>query len=150
MLKEKFKLSETLQLLTRRFNKIAGGEVAIEVTFEGDVVSPGDQLSARVTVRSPESSRTIDYLVIAMRGTVQREGKWREYTESAEVAQSTLLEADHELVVPLKLYIPEDAVLSEDGASWLVEARVVLDQLLDPRASAEFTVELGAHASEEE
>jgi hypothetical protein len=85
-----------------------------------------------------------------MRGSVQREGKWVDYTEGAEVAQGTKLMADHELVIPLLLFIPEDAVLTEDGASWVVESRAVLDRLLDPRAAAPFTVALESPGSDSE
>ena len=151
MLKEKFKLSETLQFLSSKINAITGGGVEVSVSFENDVVSPGEMLEARVSARSPEKSRTIDYVALSMRGSVQRDGKWVDYTESAEVAQGTELEADHEIVIPLLLFIPEDGVLSEDGASWVVESRAVLDSMLDPRAAAPFTVAIaGGDGSEEE
>ena len=150
MLKEKFKLSETLQFLSSKINAITGGGVEVSVTFEQDVVTPGEMLEARVSVRSPEKDRTIDYVALSMRGSVQREGKWVDYTEGAEVAQGTKLMADHEFVIPLLLFIPEDAVLTEDGASWVVESRAVLDRLLDPRAAAPFTVALESPGSDSE
>ncbi len=151
MPKEKFKLSETLRFLSRQINAIAGAEdVDISLDFEAEEISPGEEFAAKVRVVSPEEARTVTYVVLSLRGTVQRGGKWREYSETAEVAQGTELDADHEIVIPLVLYIPEDAVLTEDGAEWVIEARAVLDKLIDPRTQRSFSVVLGAADEEEE
>ena len=141
MPREKFKLSETVRFLSRQLNAITGGgEVEISLEVDVEAVAPGQDLRAHARLRSPERARTIDYIVIGMRGTVQRDGEWCDYTESAEIGQGAELPADHELVVPIVLHIPEDAVLSEDGARWLLESRAALDRLVDPRDQLEFTV----------
>ena len=142
MPREKFKLSDTVKFLTRKLNAVVGvKDTSVSIEIEQGVVPPGGEVSAIVRVTcGGEASRTLDALVITMRGKVQRDGAWRDYTEAVEVGQGHALEPGHELVVPLLVYIPEDAVLSEDGAQWRFEARAVLDRAIDPRAEEGFEV----------
>lgn len=141
MPKEKFKLSETVRFLSRKLNAITGGgEVSLTLDMEAEQIEPGSELTAHARLRSPEQARQLDHLVLGMRGTIQRDGQWRDYIESAEVAQRTELPADHELIIPIMLYIPEDAVLTEDGAHWHLEARAALDGSIDARAQLAFTI----------
>lgn len=136
----KFKLSDTMRFLTGKLNAIAGGEVALDVVIPQDVVLAGGELRAEVRVRSPQRQRMIDYVQISIRGHVQREGKWQEWVQSAEVAQDTELPADHEFVIPVVVQLPIDAILSEDNGQWSVFARAYLDRKFDPRAEKTFTV----------
>lgn len=136
----KFKLSNTMQFLTGKINAITGGEVEIGVELDTESVGPGTELRGKVRVRSPGKARTIDYVQISLKGTVQRDGKWQDWVQSAEVAHDTELPEDHEFVVPVVVRIPADAVLSEDGARWSLFARAFLDKKFDPRAERGFTV----------
>ncbi len=136
----KFKLSDTLGFLASRFSAITGGEVELSILLQDEQVEAGDVLQATIALRSPGKARAIDYLAITLEGQVQREDRWRDYTEGAEVAQDTIIAADHELLIPLLLHLPEDAVLSEDGATWTLRARAVIEQRLDPRAEAALEV----------
>ena len=136
----KFKLSDTMQFLTGKLNAITGGEVSLQLTIDADEVSAGREVKAELRVLSPNASRKIDYVLISLDGTVQRDSKWQPYVQSAEVAQDKLLPADHEFVIPVVIVVPEDAVLSEDGASWRIAARAYLDKKFDPRAEASFKV----------
>lgn len=136
----KFKLSDTMRFLTGKINAITGGEVSLTVHVPDEPVHAGGELRAEVRVRSPEKRRTIDYVQISIKGQVQRDGKWQDWVQSAEVAQDTALPEDHEFVVPVVVRIPVDAVLSEDNAQWSVYARAFLDKKFDPRAEAAFTV----------
>lgn len=141
MPREKFKLSDTVKFLTRQLNAVVGGgEVTLELEVETPRVEAGGEVMARAVLRNPDEARQLDALVLGMSGQVQREGGWREYTESVEVGQGTQIAQGQELVVPIVIYIPEDAVLSEDGAEWQLEARAVLDKLIDPLAEASFEV----------
>jgi len=139
----KFKLSDTMQFLSGKFNAVTGGEVELEVELDTTEIRAGDEVRAHARVKSPTKSRTIDYLLISLQGTVQREGKWKDYVQSAEVAQDTALPADHEFVVPIVILIPADAVLTEDGATWSLYARAFLDKKVDPRAEVAFKVVSG-------
>lgn len=139
----KFKLSDTMRFLTGKINAITGGEVALSVAVPEAPVPAGGEVRAEVRVRSPQVARTIDYVQISIRGQVQREGRWQEWVQSAEVAQDTVLPADHEFVIPVVVKIPVDAVLSEDNAQWSIYARAFLDRKFDPRAEAPFTVVSG-------
>lgn len=159
MPREKFKLSDTVKFLTRKLNAVVGvKDTSVTIEIEQPEVQPGAEVSASVrVVCGGEVSRTLDALVITMRGKVQRDNAWRDYTEAVEVGQGHVLEPGHELVVPLVVYVPEDAVLSEDGGQWGFEARAVLDRAIDPRAEASFEVageilrdEEGQEADEEE
>lgn len=136
----KFKLSDTMQFLSGKLNAVTGGEVELSLELDKTKIKAGEEIRAHARVRSPEKSRTIDYLLISLQGTVQREGKWKDYVQSAEVAQDTALPANHEFVVPIVILIPADAVLSEDGATWSVYARAFLDKKVDPRAERAFEV----------
>lgn len=141
MPKEKFQLSQTIRFLAKRLNVISGaGEATLAIELDPASVQAGHILKATLKLRNVDKPRTLDYLAITMEGKVQRDGAWRAYTEGAEVAQNTKLQADHELVIPLELYVPEDAVLSRDGAPWRLEARAVLDRLIDPLARVDFEV----------
>lgn len=136
----KFKLSDTMQFLTGKLNAITGGEVALQLVLDNTEVVAGRELRAEVRVLSPEKDRNIDYLLISLEGTVQREGKWEEYVQSAEVAQDTALPADHEFMVPVVIVVPADAVLTEDGSRWRLYARAFLDKRFDPQAEQGFAV----------
>jgi hypothetical protein len=136
----KFKLSDTLQFLTTKLNALTGTELGLALEVEGDAVVAGEQLRARAIIRNPGKQRTIDYLVLTMEGQVQAEGGWRVYTEGAEVAHDRVLPPDQELVIPILLYIPEDAVLSSEGCEWALRARVSIDRAVDPRAEVAFVV----------
>jgi hypothetical protein len=136
----KFKLSDTMQFFTGKLNAITGGEVDLLVEVDDEKVKAGEELRARAVVRSPEKNRKIDYLLISLKGQVQRDGKWQDYVQSAEVAQDNALPADHEFVVPIVIRVPRDAVLTEDGGSWSIFARAYIDKTLDPRAESAFTV----------
>lgn len=140
----KFKLSDTMQFLTGKLNAITGGEVELSVEVETATVAAGEELRARIRVRSPDKRRMIDYMQISLKGTVQRDGKWKDWVQSAEVAHDTALPQDHEFVVPVVVLIPPDSVLSEDGAHWSVFARAYLDQTIDPRAECGFKVVTGS------
>ncbi len=147
----KFKLSETLRFLSHRINAIARRpNVSLDVEPDGGPSHPGGDVSARVVLRSDDEAHTIDYIALTMRGTVQRDGAWRDYTEGAEVAQGMSVPASHEVVLPVIIYIPEDAVLSADGGSWVLEARAIVDGAVDPRAQLDFEVTLAGDSSEEE
>ena len=136
----KFKLSDTMRFLTGKVNAITGGEVALTVALTDRMVKAGEELRAEVRVRSPQKERVLDYIQISIKGQVQRDGKWQDWVQTAEVAQDTALPADHEFIVPVVVVIPVDAVLSEDNGSWSVFARAYLDKKVDPRAEAGFTV----------
>ncbi len=143
----KFKLSDTLQFLSSKLNALTGAELGLTLEVEGESVKAGEQLKARAIVRSPGKARRIDYLVLTMDGQVQSEEGWRDYTEAAEVAHDKEVPADQELVIPILLYIPEDAALTEEGCSWTLRARVSLDRAVDPRAEVAFVVVAGAGAA---
>lgn len=136
----KFKLSETMRFLTGKLNQVTGGEVSLSIRAPDVPVRAGGELRAEVRVRSPEKRRNIDYIQISVTGQVQRDGKWHEWVQSAEVAQDTALPADHEFVVPVVVKIPLDAVLSEDNGQWALSARAYLDKKVDPRAESSFVV----------
>lgn len=130
-----------MQFLSGKLNAITGGEVNLELELEADAISPGNELRAEARLRSPERRRLIEYLRISLTGQIQRDGAWHDYVQSAEVAQDTSMPADHELVVPIVIRVPGDAVLTEDGATWCLQARAYLDNKVDPRAEVTFTVE---------
>lgn len=136
----KFKLSDTMQFLTGKLNAITGGDVLLTLALDSLVVKPGEELRATLRLRSPEKSRNIDYILISINGQIQREGKWKDYVQTAEVAQNTQLPADHEFVIPIIILVPEDSVLSEDGGIWALQARAFIDRTLDPRTEETFSV----------
>jgi hypothetical protein len=136
----KFKLSDTMQFLSGKLNAITGGEVVLTLGLDSLNVKPGEELRATLRLRSPEKARNIDYILISLNGQVQRDGKWKDYVQSAEVAQNTQLPADHEFIVPIVIMIPADAVLTEDGGIWSLQGRAFIDRTLDPRAEETFSV----------
>ncbi|WP_158542282.1 sporulation protein [Lujinxingia litoralis] len=137
----KIKLSETLRFLGTRLNKITGSDLEFLLEVEEAQVRPGAVIHAQARVRSPESGeRELTHVAISLRGQVQREGKWQDYDQRAEVAHNTALPGGHEFVIPIEVQIPEDAVLSEDGATWSLRAQAVVDRSVDPRAEALFEV----------
>lgn len=136
----KFKFSDTMKFLTGKLTAITGGEVALSIELEGTKVTAGQELTARVKVQSPGDERRLDYVQISLKGQVQREGAWKDWVQSAEVAHDTILPADHEFVVPVVIVVPGDAVLTEDGGIWSLYARAYLDKTLDPRSEATFEV----------
>ena len=138
----KFKLSETIKFLSTQLNALTGHDkLSLQLTLAQPAqVCAGGRLSARVIIKNPERARLLNALSLHMEGAVQRGDRWQTYTETAEVAQNTSLGPDQELIVPLQLYIPEDAVLTEDGATWTLSARAVLDRAVDPRAQEAFSV----------
>lgn len=140
ILMTKFKLSDTMQFLTGRLNAITGGDVVLTVDIEAESVRAGHELRASARLRSPGKSRDIEYILISLVGQVQREGKWTDYVQTAEVAQATKLPADHEFVIPIVIMIPGDSVLTEDGAHWAIQARAFVDATLNPRDEKSFTV----------
>lgn len=148
MAASKFKLSETLKVLARRVNSITNRDVFLSLGADEASVEAGQSLSVQATVRSPEKARRIDYLTLNLKGRVQRDGKWRDYTEGVEVAHDVVMEADQEIVIPVIILIPEDAVLSEDGGEWMLSGRVVLDSAMDPRDEIQLTITAPTSAPE--
>ncbi len=137
----KIKLSETLQFLTARLNRITGGELDFSVMIDDEEVAIGDVIRARAIVRAPEGQdRTLTCVKISLRGQVQSDGAWQEYDERAEAAQDVPLPGGHEYVIPIVIKIPHHAVLSEDGGNWRLRAQAVVDRTLDPRDEARVTV----------
>jgi hypothetical protein len=136
----KIELSETLRILTSKLQGITGGEVELNLEIDTPELTPGSDLEARALVRCPSEGRTLEYLRLDVEGVVQVEDGWRDYRQVVETAQKTEMPADHEFVVPMLVQIPENAVLTEDGANWVIEARAALDRTLDTRARAEFDV----------
>lgn len=137
----KFKLSETIKFFSSQLQALSG-QSPLKLTIELDdaQVRAGQRLTARVVLHNPERQRTLNYLVLHMEGTVQRDDKWRPYTETAEVGQNMVVGTNQALIFPVQLYIPEDAVLTEDGAAWSLSVRAVLDKALDPREQLDFSV----------
>jgi len=136
----KIKLSDTMQFLSGKFNTIAGGGVDLVLEMSGDEIRIGGELRASAHVKWPRKAGKIDYLQISLKGQVQRDGKWQPYVQSAEVAHGKDLPENHEFIVPIIIVIPEDAVLSEDGANWSLYARAFINKQFDPRAEISFQV----------
>lgn len=137
----KFKLSETIKFFSSQIQALSGHQpLSISLELDSPSVHAGGRVSARIVLKNPERARQLNYLTILMEGTIQRDDKWRAYTENAEVAQNTSLAVDQALIIPVQLYIPEDAVLTEDGARWSLSVRAVLDKELDPRGELIFDV----------
>lgn len=137
----KIKLSDTLQFLTARLNKFTGGELDFSLVVDDPEVETGEVIRARAVVRAPEQSdRTLTCVRIRLRGQVQREGAWEEYSESAETAHDVPLPGGHEYVIPIVIKIPLQAVLSEDGGNWRLRAQAVVDGSFDPRDEVVVTV----------
>lgn len=136
----KIKLSDTMRFLTARLNAIAGGDVELALELEQERVEAGQELKIWARIRSPQRDHLMDYLRIALRGTIQRDGQWRDYVKNAEVAHGTALPAGHEYVVPIVVVVPMDAVLTEDGGQWSLRAQAVLDRTIDPRAEVQIHV----------
>jgi hypothetical protein len=136
----KFKLSDTLQFLGSKLNALTGTSLGLSLEVDGGAVAPGEQLSARAIIRNPGKLRTIDYLVLTMDGQIQGEGGWQPHTEAAEVAHDKALPPDQELVIPITINIPHDAVLTAEGCEWVLRGRVSIDRAVDPRAEVGFVV----------
>lgn len=136
----KIKLSDTMRFLSGKLNRMTGGQVDLEVSLESESIAAGTELVAEATIRSPERERVLDYLLVSLRGQVQRNGKWQTYVQSAEAFHETTLPADHEYVVPVVVVIPEDAITSENGAKWSLRLQAVSDRAIDPRVEAAFEV----------
>ena len=112
MAEGKIKMSDTLRFLSQKLNAITPqGSVRVQIEVTETEVHAASELLAKVLIQN-----------------------------DAEFAQNTSLPPNHELVIPVRLHIPEDAVLSEDGAKWGVEIRVVLNRSLDPRDRVSFEV----------
>jgi sporulation-control protein spo0M len=136
----KFKLSDTLQFLGSKLNALTGTELGLSLEVVGGEIKAGGQLEAKAVIRNPGKQRTIDYLVLTLDGQVQTGEGWRAYTEAAEVAHDKTLPPDQELVIPILLNIPEDAVLTSEGCEWVLRGRVSIDRAVDPRAEVVFRV----------
>ena len=140
----KLKLSDTMQLLSGKFQTLTGLDVGVVVEMETARVRPGGEVRAKARVASPGKDRRLDHLLISLTGQVQRDGKWRDYVQSAEVAHETPLLAEKEFVVPVVVHNPSDAVLSEDGGTWSLFARAYISKTSDPKDRAEFVVAVDA------
>ena len=136
----KLKLSETLQFLTGRLNRITGGQLSLQLVLGKEHVQPGEQLEARALLLCPEKMRAVDYVAISLEGQVQRDGQWQDFVQTAEVAQEIELPANYEFVIPIMIHIPEDAVFTHEGGHWCLKARAVLAGAVDPRAEVAFKV----------
>ena len=136
----KIKLSDTMQFLSGKFNAITGGGVELTLEVPDEQCTPGGELRAEAKVRWPHKSGKVEYLQISLKGQVQRDGKWQEFVQSAEVAHDMELRENHEFVVPIVIIIPGDAVLTEDGGTWSLFARAFIDKQFDPRAEVSFVV----------
>ena len=137
----KIGLSDTLQFLTARLNRITGGELEFSLDVDDEEVPAGDVIRARATVRAPEGTdRTLTCVRISLRGQIQRDGAWEEYDEQAETAQGVPLPGGHEYIIPIVIKMPHQAVLSEDGGNWRLRAQAVVDRTIDPRDEVAVTV----------
>ena len=135
------KLSDTLQFLTARFNKITGGELDFTLQCDEEEVAAGEVIRAQAVLRSPEGrERMLTCVRINLRGQIQRGGAWETYDERAEAAQDVPLPRGHEYVIPIVVKIPNNAVLSEDGGNWRLRAQAVVDRTVDPRDEIAVTV----------
>lgn len=131
----KIKLSDTLRFVTARLNKIAGSELELRLEIDDAEVIAGQVIRARAMVRAPEGTEhQLTYVLINLRGMVQREGRWQEYVQRAETAHNIPLPGGHEYVIPIVIKIPGQAVLTEDGGNWRLRAQAVVDNTIDPRA----------------
>ena len=136
----KIKLSNTMKFLSGKFNAITGGHVELSLQIDTEVVPSGGELSANAKVRWPNKPGQIEYLQISLKGQVQRDDKWEDYVQSAEVAHDVSLLENHEFIVPIVIKIPSDAVLTEDGGNWSLYARAFIDKQFDPREEVGFHV----------
>lgn len=143
MAEGKYGLSETLQLLERRVRALTGHDITLALELDTTTVRAGEAAHLRAIIRSLDTPRTLDYVVLALDGFVQTDAAWRRYTESAEVAQETPMAANTELVLPATIHIPEHAVLTADGARWTISARVALDNALDATAEVDLEIVSG-------
>ena len=137
----KIKLSKTLQFLKARLNKIAGAELDFELLLEDETAETGGVVRARAVVRAPEGrDRTLTCVTIGLYGQIQTEDRWEDYAQRAEAAHDVPLPGGHEYVIPIVIKIPNNAVLSEDGANWRLRAQAVVDRTIDPRDEVQVTV----------
>lgn len=137
----KIKLSQTLKFFSDKLNKIAGSEFELELTLANDIVQAGHTLTAQARLFTTNNRpRTLDYLDIRVSGQIQQDGRWRDYNQSAQIANNTPLPPDNTFVVPIVLNIPNNAVLSEDGANWTLRVQAIIDRTIDPRIETSFQV----------
>lgn len=137
----KIKLSHTLKFFSDQLNKIAGSEFELEITLHDDNVPAGQPLHAEARlIASNNRHRTLDYLEIRVAGQIQQDGRWQTYTQSARIAHETPLPPDKIIIVPIVINIPQNAVLSEDGANWTLRIQAIIDRTIDPRIEAPFQV----------
>lgn len=136
----KLKLSDSFRTLTAKLQAITGGELEALLELETPQVRPGGELLAKLRVRSPLRPRHIDYVQLNLEGQIQAEGRWQPYRQTVETAQERDVDSDHELLIPLVIVIPENAVLTADGAVWHLAARAAIDRAIDSRVSEIFEV----------
>ncbi len=135
------KLSQTLKFFSDKLNKIAGSEFELELTLDTDIVQAGQTLTAEARlIATNNKPRTLDYLDIRVNGQIQQDGRWNDYTLSAQIAKDTPLPPNKSFVVPIVLNIPNNAVLSEDGAKWTLRVQAIIDRTIDPRIETRFQV----------
>lgn len=140
----KIGLSETLQFLTAKLNKITGGELDFRLDADDPKVAAGDVVRAQATVRAPEGKdRTITRVDIELTGQIQSDGEWEDYEAEAEAAHDVPLPGGHEYVIPIVIKIPGQAVFSEDGGNWRLRAQAVVDRTITPRDEVEVEVVSG-------
>lgn len=130
----KIKLSDTLQFLTAKLNKITGSEFDFSLELDDPQVATGDVVRARAVLRAPEGKdRTITRVRMQLAGQVQSEGQWEEYEQTADAVNDVPLPGGHEYVIPIVIKIPHQAVFSEDGGNWRLRAEAVVDRSVTPR-----------------
>ena len=128
----KIKLSDTLQFLTAKLNKIAGGELEFGLQIDEPTVAAGDVVRAKAVLSGPaDRDRTITRVELVLHGEIQEDGQWEDYEQGAEAARDVPLPGGHEYVIPIVLKIPHQAVLTEDGGNWRLRAVAVVDRTLD-------------------
>ncbi|MBA2661346.1 MAG: hypothetical protein H0U74_03575 [Bradymonadaceae bacterium] len=137
----KIKLSDTLKFITDKLNRVAGSNFELELILAQESVMAGRPIRGQARLRCPnDKKRTLDFMTISVSGQVQQDGRWVEYTQSAQIAHDTELPIDKEFVVPILINVPLDAVLSEDGAVWRLRVQADIDRTIDPRAEVHFQV----------
>ena len=130
----KINLSDTLQFLTAKLNKLTGAELDFSLELDDPEVAAGEVVRAQAKVCGSEGrDRTINRVEMVLHGEVQRDGQWEDYEREAEAARDVPLPGGHEYVIPIVIKIPAEAVLTEDGGNWRLRALAVVDRTLDPR-----------------
>ncbi len=140
----KIKLSDTLQALTGRFNRIRGSELNFSLDVDDQEVAAGAVLRAQALLSSPEGKkRTLSCVRIELEGQIQSDGKWEDYSQRATTAEDIPLPGGSQYVIPIVVKLPAHAVLSGDGAHWRLRAQAVVDRTIDPRAEIKICVVSG-------